>query len=149
MSHAFNEAFEFAQTVAFNDMWYKPDPLTWRLSMVDGPDSVQCEPGVTKRVTDNDGRKTLVIGTPLGNIMVYEKKPSASPVKLGFIFPPKVEELLKPIWLKNLNGQTENGIVTIVGDKNTPNLGFRLQDIFGARLEVMLDKSARSYEARA
>lgn len=126
----FSEAFELAAEIPFRPEWANGTGYFDRA--VRGSAAPHLEPGQLARCVSPENRRLLLIGTPIGNIVVFDRYTANE----GGIFVANMPRAVEHLLLQS-NSIDDDGMVRLLGVIPSDNIGFRLRTLAAEIAELV------------
>lgn len=125
----FEDQYAAARKIEFNPAWVSGDELRCRTfdCAVYGPVAPVLEPGevVASATPGDDGRKLIIIGTALGNLVVFQH---GAPINGQFIVTSCMSSFLRMAFVDDIGAELNmNDIVFLFGNEGFGNVGVLIE----------------------
>lgn len=130
----FYEAYRKARPIAFNPKW--ANTTGYFDYAVEGPDAPEVEIGKPARARDQHGRHILLIGTPVGNVVVFQRE-AAADSHMVLNAPRAVEQLFDG--QVYCGPQTEDSLKYVIGRYSWSDVGARMRDFIATIMKSKKD----------
>ena len=144
-NECYNSLTTTGQAVNFNQLWH--NGTGYMNGAADGPHAPKLNMGQMKASTDDNGRRIIIIGTPIGNAVVFERYSTAAGV-----FVANYATALSDTGIVPSSKIDYDGMMTLLGDSCNRNIGEMLIYIFstvnstigGSIIQKILLENSRS-----